>query len=244
MFKFSVVFLFLLLFFGCSSKNDPFEIGLKPIPPIENFKSPSPIKFLNSSAKYLSQSTTSPSKNGMIIGASNSAKSSKKPNLLQSSGSNFPDIFDKTSDPMMIMASNSVVITVWAIAPRNWLWAYSPNSSAGLGNYRVWKFVFLPRNEVLILNSKTRTTCVNTYGSGVIHDTCDADNAMQRFVIRPMSNGAVQIYNPARDMCLQTPIDNVFGFDDFGEIALTKCANTIDQQWYLLPPPSPAVIVF
>ncbi|MGP1560992.1 MAG: hypothetical protein ACTTIC_02780 [Helicobacteraceae bacterium] len=228
MFRILAMVLALLVFSGCTYKNDPFRIGTKPLPPVKDFESPQPVKLSSLSTPYLSK--------GMM-----------RPRLQSSNGANsakFPDIFDKTSDSMMIMAANSVVITVWAIAPRNWLWAYSPNNSAGLGNYRVWRFVFLPNNEVLIINANTRTTCMNTYGSGVIHDTCDENKASQRFVIRPMTNGAVQIYNKERNVCLQTPLDNVFGFDYFGEVALTGCKDTLDQQWYLLPPPAEASIVF
>lgn len=230
------IFIVALLFFGCSAKNsinplgnafgkvgdsDPLNLGNKPVLPMKDTASPKPLKLKN-------QLSPTNNKTPLLSLASNS-------NLNQNQ--NFPDIFDKTTDPMMIMAANSVVITVWAINPGNWLWAYSPVYSNDLGTYRVWKFILLPNDEVLILNAKTRTTCVNTYGSGVIHATCDINNDAQKFTLRPMSNGAVQIYNKQKDVCLQTPLDDVFGFDTFGEIALTKCANSLDQQWYLLPPP-------
>ncbi|EAK0827440.1 toxin [Campylobacter fetus] len=149
-----------------------------------------------------------------------------------------PDLFDRTSDSLVIMGANGVAITVWYSSPGNWLWGYALYTSGNLGGYRVWRLILLPDNEVMIVNFNTRTTCMNTYKNGVIHSPCNKNNPFQKFVLRPMTNGAVQIYNKATNSCLQTPVDNLFGFDVFGAINLTtKCTDTIDQQWYLLPPP-------
>ena len=93
-------------------------------------------------------------------------------------------------------------------------------------------------DEVMIINFATRTTCMNVYKNGVIHAPCDVNNAYQKFTLRPITNGAVQIYNKASNSCIQIPLDDVFNGDEGGDINLTtKCDNSLDQQWYLLPLP-------
>lgn len=154
-----------------------------------------------------------------------------------------PDFFDRTSDFLVLMAPNGVVITIWATAPGNWLWGYSIKNSNDLGGYRIWRFILLPNDEVMIANFATRTTCMNTYKNGIIHSPCDMSNVYQRFTLRPMTNGAVQIYNKATDSCIQTPQGDVINGTDFGAINLTKrCSDSIDEQWYILPPPQSSAL--
>ncbi|MGG7073540.1 RICIN domain-containing protein [Campylobacter sp. 9BO] len=214
--------------FGSPSDTDPLKLGKTPTLPDKNFKNPRPIKTPGKLPEFELPIKNSLTKNKPILGAS--------PSL--------PDIFSNTSDFSVIMAPNGVVITVWATRPGNWLWGYSLYESEDLGAYRVWRLAILPNNEVMIINANTRTTCMNAYNNGVIHANCDVKNYAQKFTLRPMSNGAVQIYNKKSNMCLQTPIDDTAGLDVFGAINLTGCANTLDQQWYLVPPPFNAKLLY
>ncbi|TQR31886.1 toxin [Campylobacter sp. MIT 99-7217] len=226
--------------FGSPNDSDPLSLGSTPTPPSKSFKNPRPIK---SQSKL--QTQTLPlmkeiyTKKPLIRSSSKPLLTSARQNMPKISVQGVPpDLFDRTSDFMVIMGANGVLITIWATAPGNWLWGYSLNNSADLGGYRIWRLILLPNDEVMILNFATRTTCINTYKNGVIHSPCNINNVYQKFTLRPMTNGAVQIYNKATNSCLQTPISDVFNGDDFGAINLSsKCDNSIDQQWYLLPPP-------
>ena len=223
--------------FGKPNDTDPLGIGLKPTLPSKDTSFPRPI---NSVSKQSIEALplTNPKTHGSTF-ATPYSKPMLSSSPMQSAPrlANMPDLFDRTSDFFVLMGANGVTITIWATAAGNWLWGYSLNGSPDLGGLRIWRFVFLPSGEVMILNFATKTTCINTYGIGIIHANCDEKNPYQRFILNPMTNGAVQIYNKTANTCIQTPLDDVFNGDDFGEIALTKCNNSLDQQWYILPPP-------
>ncbi|QKF62418.1 cytolethal distending toxin, subunit CdtA [Campylobacter mucosalis] len=245
----STIFIGIMLFYGCSSKNiqtteqimptnplgtafgdpndpDPLKLGKTPTPLSDSFDNPQPLKLPRKLPEFEKPIQNSLTKDRPLLSASNS----------DAANANFPNL-DNVSDYLTIMAPNGITISVWSSTPGNWLWGYALYNSDDLGGYRVWRLIILPNNEVMIINGRTRTTCINTYNNGLIDATCDVTNPAQRFKLRPMTNGAVQIYNPKANMCVQTPIDDFSGFDLFGPINFGKCTDTIDEQWYLVAPP-------
>lgn len=234
--------------FGDINDADSLRLGKTPTPPTNDFKNPKPVdsvsKITEETFKFASQEDVLKFNQPFFT---KPALSNNAPTLLNETQKADealpkveiagipPDLYERTSDYMVIMAANGVVITIWARAPGNWLWAYALSESADLGNYRAWRLIFLPENEVMVINLASRTTCMGPYGNGLIHTNCDITNLYQRFTLRPMSNGAVQFYNKMTNKCVQTPLDDVFFGDDFGALNLVECADDLDQQWYFLP---------
>lgn len=150
-----------------------------------------------------------------------------------------PSKAEDDSDWISLMNPNGAVLTVWALAQGNWIWGYTLVDSIDFGDLRVWRFILFENDEVLIQNGGLKT-CMNAYKNGIIHMACDKKNLYQRFKLIPMDNGSVQIKNIATNLCIQSPIGDVFGdFHKVSSIFLASCAvsSTLDRQWYITPPP-------
>ncbi|EJW4862247.1 hypothetical protein OCD12_005174, partial [Salmonella enterica] len=77
-----------------------------------------------------------------------------------------------------IMAQNSRVLTVWALAEGNWLWAYGSVSSSSFGGVRNWHIVPVNKrgqNTFKFVNGVTGT-CIEAYKNGLIHSACNSEN--------------------------------------------------------------------
>lgn len=245
----SLVFLVIFLC-GCASKTtkDPFGIGTKPTPPTCNFsnpmliKTPSKVKPADIPFTNLITLKNSAPQNGSQNDA-NRQLLQTKPKLSSAIPGLPSDLSDRLSDFFIIMSPSNVVLTVWRTAPGNWIWAYTLAASEDLGFARVWRMVFF-EEDVMILNALTKT-CLQTYGDGVIHNNCDQKNRFQRFKLNAMSNGAVQIQNPATNKCFQTPFnDPYFGFIASEALNLGTCTQTIDEQWYIGVPPVNSQVLY
>ncbi len=213
---------------GSKDNTDPLNIGEYPTLPQENID-----------GKPIVGQILLPDEQKKIFNlqVSQLTENNLQPPLLQST----PNTNDLSTqgDWMTLMHPTGSVLTIWALAQGNWIWGYSLIDSIGFGGARVWKFLFLENDEVMIQNAKTNT-CLNGYKNGLIHMACRKNNLYQRFKLIPMSNGAFMFKNVGFDKCIHAPIGNIFGdFHKVNGIFLSPCASgdNIDQQWYIAPPP-------
>lgn len=147
-----------------------------------------------------------------------------------------------SSDFSSIMAQNGYVLTVWALAPRNWLWAYPPIDSHYFGNIRNWRVERSFRRGYFRFVNQALGTCMEVYGNGVIHSACNPKSLDQDFELLPTDTGSIFIKSVSQQRCLTYDAVNTGGFST---IILDDCDDNItplhDQNWYLAPPLLPAV---
>lgn len=145
------------------------------------------------------------------------------------------------SDYTTIMGQEGSVITVWALAPRNWLWGYTAINSTNFGNIRNWKIERSFRREHFRFINQQLNTCIQAYGNGLIHATCEPKNLDQDFELIPTTSGAIFIKSVSQQRCVTYNPVNTQGYLT---ITLSKCDDNItplrDQTWYLTPPFLPA----
>lgn len=246
--------IFMLFFTACSSKeqlnplgrsfgaindSDPLKIGKNPIPPVKQ-KNPT----LVDGSDLVPQIPLQPPLIKTNTFKGDNALKGPLPRLKSEKQFNDVAVFENRgfpSDFVTIMNPNGAALTVWALAPGNWIWGYSLYNSKAFGDARVWQLIEFPNDMVVIKNVKTNT-CLNAYGNGIVHYPCDQSNHAQFWKLFPMSNGAYQIQNFATQKCIQTPISNVmkdFSFSFFN-IYLTNCLKSgeknLDRQWYITVP--------
>lgn len=145
--------------------------------------------------------------------------------------------FQRTGEPKIaIMNYSSGIITIWAVAPNNWLWGYSPFDSQGFGDLRHWFILKNADGSVSFRNSATGT-CIASHGNGIVHIDCNRDNPKQQFDLLSLTNGAVALKNVDNQLCLRTPI---FRSTVYMSLTFANCVktnqNTLDQQWFIIPP--------
>lgn len=249
-FKIGVIFVFLLIV-GCGSKQinplgrsfgawnnpDPLKLGAKPKIPIKQ-----KVPMLFSGSKLVPAiPLTSP-----IIRpnyTNRAAANGPQPRLKGKKQLNDVMVFENqafVSDFITIINAGGAALTVWALAPGNWIWGYTLINSKSFGDARIWQLLEFPKDYVMIKNAKTNT-CLNAYGGGIVHYPCDQSNQAQFWKLIPMSNQAWQIQNLATGKCIQTPIGNPLGdFFKIFKIFLTECVkpgkSNLDQQWYIAAP--------
>ncbi|QIM63023.1 toxin [Pasteurellaceae bacterium Orientalotternb1] len=142
------------------------------------------------------------------------------------------------SNFMTIMGQNGAVITVWALAQRNWLWAYAPIDSQDFGNIRNWRIERSFRREHFRFLNQALGSCMQAYGNGVIHDGCDPNNLDQDFELMPTDRGAVFIKSVSQQRCITyNPVSSTV----YTTLWLSQCDDTNitplnDQTFYLTPP--------
>ncbi|AJC85290.1 cytolethal distending toxin, subunit CdtA [Campylobacter peloridis] len=251
---FMLFFVLSVIFAGCSSKesinplgrsfgkfndSDPLKIGNTPTPPAKQ-----EIPALISGDNLVPQVPLQPPITKINTFKGDNAKKGPLPRLKGENQFNDAAVFENRgfpSDFVTIMGPNGAALTVWALAPGNWIWGYTLANSKPFGDARVWQLIELPDDTVMIKNAKTNT-CLNAYGNGIVHYPCDQSNYAQLWRLFPMDNGAFQIQNFATQKCIQTPITNVmtdFKFSFFN-IFLAPCLKSgeknLDRQWYISPP--------
>lgn len=138
--------------------------------------------------------------------------------------------------PFIIHNPLSSALTVWALAPGNWVWGYTLQHSKTFGEARIWHLIDLGQNLVMIVNQKTKT-CLSEHGSGVTHERCNRDAKAQTWGLLPMDNGALQIMSSSR-RCITTETGSIIDTERFYSITLSACstAPNYNQQWRFLPP--------
>ena len=234
--------------FGGMSDTDPLQLGANPTPPAKQ-EIPA---LIDGSDLVPTVATYPPPIRTRLVGL-NSAQNGTKtllssadpsPRLKKDGSFNDELVFRTkgfTTDFLVLMGAGGGALTVWALAPGNWIWGYTLIDSKTFGDARVWQLIEFPGDYVMIKNAKTNT-CLNAYKNGIVHYPCDASNHAQFWRFNPMANQAWQIQNLGNGKCIQAPIDNPVGdFHKVFSIFLTKCMpkgiQNLDQQWYIAPPP-------
>ncbi|EAO8184152.1 cytolethal distending toxin subunit A [Salmonella enterica] len=137
-----------------------------------------------------------------------------------------------------IMAQNGRVLTVWALAEGNWLWAYGPSASSSFGEVRNWHIVPINKNGTNIFKfvNGVTGTCIEAYKNGLIHSTCNSDSNAQDFIIIPATNGGVFIKSLSQNKCARY---DLITHTIYSTVYLTECIysknKTYDQIWYIAP---------
>ncbi len=137
-----------------------------------------------------------------------------------------------------IMAQNGRILTVWALAEGNWLWAYSPSSSSSFGGVRNWHIVPVNKsgqNTFRFVNGVTGT-CIEAYKNGLIHSTCNDENSAQNFHIIPATNGGIFIKSSMLNKCVRY---DIVTHTIYSTVYLAECVSpkdkSYDQIWYIAP---------
>lgn len=140
------------------------------------------------------------------------------------------------SAPLTIINPYGSSITVWALAPGNWLWGYTLDSSKDFGDARTWQVLNLGSDIALISNLLTKN-CIHDEGSGITHRPCDINNKSQQWQLFAMDNGAVQLKSTASGKCIRTEFGLLVEADRYFSITMEPCSfkPNIDQQWIFVP---------
>ncbi|OOF68275.1 cytolethal distending toxin subunit A/C [Rodentibacter caecimuris] len=144
------------------------------------------------------------------------------------------------SDPsnfMTLMGQSGSLLTVWALAKRNWLWGYANIHSQNFGSIRNWKMERSKHREHFRFMNQSLGTCIEAYRNGLIHDTCNLNKLEQAFELLPTNSGAVVIKSVAQGRCVTyNPVKTTY----YSTITLSTCDGATDplrdQTWYLAPP--------
>lgn len=100
------------------------------------------------------------------------------------------------------MGQNGRVITVWALARRNWLWAYASFESQDFGNIRNWKIEPNTSREHFRFINQQLGSCIEAYRNGLIHNDCNNNNLAQDFELLPSNIGAIFIRSVSTGQCV------------------------------------------
>lgn len=137
-----------------------------------------------------------------------------------------------------IMAQNGRVLTIWALAEGNWLWAYGVPSSSSFGGSRNWHIIPMDKTGVSVfkLSNEKTETCMEAYKNGVIHNACDVNNTSQDFILIPATNGGVFLKSFSLNRCLRY---DMVTHTIYSGVYLTNCSaeneKNYDQIWYIAP---------
>ena len=141
------------------------------------------------------------------------------------------------SSPFIIHNPLSSALTVWALAPGNWVWGYTLQHSKTFGEVRIWTLTNLGNNIVMIVNQLTKT-CLSEHGSGVTHERCNRDAKAQQWGLLPMDNSAFQIMSMSTRRCITTENGSIIDTERYYSITMSSCstAPNYNQQWRFLAP--------
>lgn len=131
-------------------------------------------------------------------------------------------------------------ITVWALAPGNWLWGYTLDNSKEFGRARSWQVLNLGNDIALIINFLTNT-CIHDEGGGITHRDCDINNKSQQWQLSAMDNGAIQIKSSASSKCITTDLGSLTQTGSYYSLAMRECnfKPNFNQQWVFVPEAAP-----
>ncbi|KAB0610926.1 RICIN domain-containing protein [Campylobacter hyointestinalis] len=146
----------------------------------------------------------------------------------------------KSAPLTIINPKGGSAITVWALAPGNWLWGYTLDNSKDFGAARSWQVINLGDDIVLISNFLTNT-CIHDEGSGITHRNCDINNKSQQWHLSAMDNGAIQIKSSASSKCITTDLGSLTQTGSYYSLAMRECnfKPNFNQQWVFIPEAAP-----
>lgn len=230
-----------LIFISCSSSKAPYS------PPIMDDDSP----FRNSlKTPILNKFDLADPSNPLAnTNSSNnqSNSSSQPPQITQpplltapdALGSS-PSLGSKSTPLTIINPMGGSAITVWALAPGNWLWGYTLDNSKEFGRARSWQVLNLGNDIALIINFLTNT-CIHDEGGGITHRNCDINNKSQQWQLSAMDNGAIQIKSSASNKCITTDLGSLTQTGSYYSLAMRECnfKPNFNQQWVFIPEAAP-----
>ena len=151
-----------------------------------------------------------------------------------------PSLGSKSAPLTIINPKGGSAITVWALAPGNWLWGYTLDNSKDFGAARTWQVINLGDDIVLISNFLTNT-CIHDEGSGITHRPCDTKNKSQQWHLSAMDNGAIQIKSSASSKCITTDLGSLTQTGSYYSLAMRECncKPNFNQQWVFIPEAAP-----
>lgn len=151
-----------------------------------------------------------------------------------------PSLGSKSTPLTIINPMGGSAITVWALAPGNWLWGYTLDNSKEFGRARSWQVLNLGNDIALIINFLTNT-CIHDEGGGITHRNCDINNKSQQWQLSAMDNGAIQIKSSASSKCITTDLGSLTQTGSYYSLAMRECnfKPNFNQQWVFIPEAAP-----
>ncbi|WP_086290727.1 ricin-type beta-trefoil lectin domain protein [Campylobacter devanensis] len=229
-----------LIFISCSSSKAPYS------PPImdDNFtrnslKTPILNKFdLADPSNPLANTNSSNNQPNSTNQITLSSSPNSKATLLSLSLA--PSLGSKSAPLTIINPMGGSAITVWALAPGNWLWGYTLDNSKEFGRARSWQVLNLGNDIALIINFLTNT-CIHDEGGGITHRNCDINNKSQQWQLSAMDNGAIQIKSSASNKCITTDLGSLTQTGSYYSLAMRECnfKPNFNQQWVFIPEAAP-----
>ena len=151
-----------------------------------------------------------------------------------------PSLGSKSTPLTILNPMGGSAITVWALAPGNWLWGYTLDNSKEFGRARSWQVLNLGDDIALIINFLTNT-CIHDEGGGITHRDCDINNKSQQWQLSAMDNGATQIKSSASSKCITTDLGSLTQTGSYYSLAMRECnfKPNFNQQWVFIPEAAP-----
>lgn len=138
--------------------------------------------------------------------------------------------------PLTLMAQNGRVLTVWALAVGNWLWAYGPSSSVSFGGIRNWNIEPAGVPGTFRFVNTVTGSCITAYKNGLIHDRCNNNSRTQEFTVIPATNGGFFIKSLSQGRCVRY---DIITSTVYSTVYMSVCPapgmSNYDQIWYLAP---------
>lgn len=234
----TVFLLFNMIFFNSANGlatppelNIP-TLGDSPTPPSMDDNVPMP-----TTEKQILDTALSETMSEVKLGERKLASITQDESLPSKPPRHFERLKSPNSNYISIMGQDGAVITVWALARRNWLWGYAPIHSQNFGNIRNWRLERSFARELFRFVNQQLGTCIQVYKKGLIHDTCDKRRLDQDFILLPTNTGSVFIKSAFTGECITYDPVNKNNYDT---LTMQKCDEKItpfhDQNFYLAPP--------
>lgn len=230
-----------LILISCSSSKTPYSLPIidDDSPFRNSLKTPILNKFdLADPSNPLANTNSSNSQSN----SSNQPPQITQPPLLTTPAAlgSSPSLGSKSTPLTIINPMGGSAITVWALAPGNWLWGYTLDNSKEFGRARSWQVLNLGNDIALIINFLTNT-CIHDEGGGITHRNCDINNKSQQWQLSAMDNGAIQIKSSASNKCITTDLGSLTQTGSYYSLAMRECnfKPNFNQQWVFIPEAAP-----
>ncbi|WP_096027110.1 RICIN domain-containing protein [Campylobacter lanienae] len=230
-----------LIFISCSSSKSPYSLPIidDDSPFRNSLKTPILNKFdLADPSNPLANTNSSNNQSN----SSNQPPQITQPPLLTAPAAlgSSPSLGSKSTPLTIINPMGGSAITVWALAPDNWLWGYTLDNSKEFGRARSWQVLNLGNDIALIINFLTNT-CIHDEGGGITHRNCDINNKSQQWQLSAMDNGAIQIKSSASSKCITTDLGSLTQTGSYYSLAMRECnfKPNFNQQWVFIPEAAP-----
>ena len=228
-----------LIFISCSSSKTPYSPSI-----IDDSFTHNSLKtpILNKFDLTNSNNPTNQTQSNNQPNSANQPPQITQPPLLTAPAAlgSSPSLGSKSTPLTIINPKGGSAITVWALAPGNWLWGYTLDNSKEFGRARSWQVLNLGDDIALIINFLTNT-CIHDEGGGITHRDCDINNKSQQWQLSAMDNGAIQIKSSASSKCITTDLGSLTQTGSYYSLAMRECnfKPNFNQQWVFIPEAAP-----